>query len=155
MAVLYEGTVLAPGSRTGPIRVSAAHLFGRAQWRLELGPDGSCTVSTRTATKRCSLDGEQRDKLVSLVKSQEFFSLRKYLGQMGVDEPVRIIEIQIDSHQHEVTLGSRFETESDREQIKRPLRVWLALKGLCEIDDPLDTRKEDQRFIDDEDHSPP
>jgi hypothetical protein len=150
--------------------VRASHLgfLEAGQWEIAIRVPGWSTLhrtpteAEREDARMKSAEYQFRDDRISVppprlaelrdaIRRERFFELRDKYGEPVIDGHERRIEIHDAGKVKEVTIYTvypRIEvSDSERDEIRRALRVWIAIRN-CFVDrEALDSRPQDREFL--------
>jgi hypothetical protein len=142
---------VAHSHQTGSIHIAAMHKGpdpATGSWSLKFEPPDKLTVRFEGTQRAIQVPAAQRDDLARLVRQAAFFSLKESYGTPVIAGAVRDLEVRIGHEGKHVFLYESLAGDSNREEVKRALKVWIAVRSLFEIEGALDSRKEDRMLMD-------
>lgn len=138
--------------------MSASHsrfgLEGQA-WELTIGSDGKLWLKRPRYGEQLYSIRPLGPKVLSdfqaVLREQRFCDLDEQYGTVVMDGPERQMSVRCGNTIKTVTLFT-FDpkqplTQSERSEIRRALRVWIAIRGLFEDSEALDSRAEDTSLL--------
>jgi hypothetical protein len=140
-------------------RIEASHMEYLADmsplWRLRINERGVSKLLLFSRIEK----GEQplvvpQGRIAALreaVRRERFFDLKESYGEMPVDGPERRMEIWDNGRHKKVEIltirPGKMLAATDRLELGRALRVWMAIRDCFEAPGALDSRAEDRKFL--------
>ncbi len=152
-AVVVVGLTATASATTpvsGTLSVEAMHKGpdpGRGSWSLVLDDAGNLTVNVISGERRFRLSQRQLRDFSELVKRERFFGLRDEYGVGAVSGEFRVIDVSLAGRRKKIVLLDGLADAAHRDEIKRALLVWEAVRSLFDIPQALDSREEDRALI--------
>jgi hypothetical protein len=131
------------------LAISAIHWTAgvAGSWFLTVAPSGAAEVSTGDKKHRFQLSANVCADLAPLVEQQGILGLKSAYGVGVIDGEMRKLTVSVGDRRQSMILYSDLASESNRDALKRVLRVWIAVRGLFDIPDAADSRKEDRTLL--------
>jgi hypothetical protein len=133
----------------GGLGLKALHIAaapGRS-WGLELDSAGTMAVWSLAEPLRRKLTADVIRNLRRTLEEQRFFELDNGYGTSLIEGDFREIHVVLDGREKTIALYSRLEEDARTDEIRRALRVWIAIRGLFDIPKAADSRPKDEALI--------
>jgi hypothetical protein len=142
--------------------------MARGAWDLEIRIPGWSTLHTAASEEhlrdpcvkrveqlfeddRIRIPPRRLAALREAIHRERFFELRDSYGGLVIDGPERRIEVREGNSFKKMTIYSTSPdmriSDSEREEIGRALRVWIAIRDCFEAPGAMDSRPEDREFL--------
>jgi hypothetical protein len=139
-----------PTADAAPFRLWAWHAVDYPAfvgWDLTVDAKGILEVKHWPATRVVLLSPRQLAELIEAVERERFLELEPSYGTFRSNEPFRELDVWLHGKYKRVMIGGDLAAETRRDELRRALRVWAAVRGLFTDEAAIDTREEDKALL--------
>jgi hypothetical protein len=130
------------------VRLKATqYSFGEKSWSATLVAGGRLTVEVSGERRVFALSKSQLSRLEDLVNRERFFELADSYGQQERHVDFRSVELVAGGRSKTVVIYGTLGHELRTDDLRRALRVAIAIRDLFDWPGALDTRDEDEKLI--------
>jgi hypothetical protein len=143
---LPAAAVQAASSR-GDLRLEAFQEQRGAAWFLRLDPSGDLTVNVRGKVHKRKIDDATLRQLTELIRRERIFELGEVYGDPIFDVDWRTVTIWLEGRKKTFSLYVDLPADAHHDEVKRALRLWVAIRDLFEIPEAADSRDADRKLL--------
>jgi len=117
-------------------------------WFLEFEQRGRMVVNIMAGDQHTfNVPSDKTLQLLETIRREAFFDLEESYGSQVLEGPFRLIRIRVGVKENTVTLYPQLEADPRGDQVRRALRVWMAIRGLFLVAGAIDARPEDLAIL--------
>ena len=137
-----------PSQRPRDLRVDAIQVGGGGYtWNATLEGSGRLIVHTGGEVHKINVSRARVRELLEIIDREKFFELADGYGVQKYDAEFRAITIKTAGRSKSLALYTNIARDPRRDEIKRALRVSIAIRSLFDLPTAIDSRQEDQELI--------
>jgi hypothetical protein len=144
--VCGEPAVGSSAHRTSLEVAAEQYVYGQASWTATLTADRRLTVKMSRDSRSFSVPESKMRELETLLARERFFGLADSYGETDIHE-FRSIAATLNGRSKRVVIYAAVGRETRTDELKRALRVAIAMRSLFDWPDAFDSRQDDEALL--------